>query len=151
MEHDGPLKLSTGIAYLDVEPFPRMKLMKLYYLTLQEVSKLPDIYTYKFLSRELTKHRMKIVDENRSVRAIEEKIAHGVIEELIYAAHNELKLLRIMAKWRPWENWNEEDEKNDKELLMRFAGVKSENPFHVEFEDYDLKRYDRKPRKKPVD
>ena len=34
MEHDGPLKLSTGIAYLDVEPFPRMKLMKLYYLTL---------------------------------------------------------------------------------------------------------------------
>ena len=34
MEHDGPLKLSTGIAYLDVEPFPRMKLMKLYYLAL---------------------------------------------------------------------------------------------------------------------
>ena len=34
MQHEGPLKLSTGIAYLDVEPFPRMKLMKLYYLTL---------------------------------------------------------------------------------------------------------------------
>ena len=34
MHHEGPLKLSTGIAFLDVEPFPRMKLMKLYYLTL---------------------------------------------------------------------------------------------------------------------
>ena len=34
MHHDGPLKLSTGIAFMDVEPFPRMKLMKLYYLAL---------------------------------------------------------------------------------------------------------------------
>ena len=34
MQHEGPLKLATGIAFLDVDPFPRMKLMKLYYLTL---------------------------------------------------------------------------------------------------------------------
>ena len=63
MEHDGPLKvsskfdyiagisinniafqLSTGIAFLDVEPYPRMKLMKLYYLTLEEMKELPDKY-----------------------------------------------------------------------------------------------------------
>lgn len=50
MEHDGPLKLTTGIAHLDVEPFPRMKLMKLYYLTLEELKDLPDKYGYKFLS-----------------------------------------------------------------------------------------------------
>lgn len=37
-------KLSTGIAHLDVEPFPRMKLMKLYYLTLEEIKDLPDKY-----------------------------------------------------------------------------------------------------------
>ena len=46
---------------------------------------------------------MKIVDENESIRAIEEKIAGGLVEQLIFQAHNELKLLRIMAKWRPWE------------------------------------------------
>ena len=34
MEHEGELKKSTGLAFLDVEPFPRLKLMKLYYLTL---------------------------------------------------------------------------------------------------------------------
>ena len=34
MHHEGPLKLTTGTAFLDVEPFPRMKLMKLYYLIL---------------------------------------------------------------------------------------------------------------------
>ena len=29
---------------MDVEPFPRMKLMKLYYLTLDEIKDLPDKY-----------------------------------------------------------------------------------------------------------
>ena len=29
---------------MDVEPFPRMKLMKLYYLTLEELKDLPDKY-----------------------------------------------------------------------------------------------------------
>jgi len=36
---------------------------------------------------------MKIVDENLNVRAIEEKIGRGMIEELIIQAHHELKLL----------------------------------------------------------
>jgi len=99
MKHEGPLKLSTGIAFLDVEPYPRMKLMKLYYLTLDEINGLPDEYGYKFLSRELTRFRMKTVDENISIREIENKIAAGLIEELIFQAHNELKLLRLMKKW----------------------------------------------------
>jgi NADH dehydrogenase (ubiquinone) 1 alpha subcomplex subunit 5 len=46
---------------------------------------------------------MKVVDEHRSIRAIEEKISCGLIEELIVQAHNEIKLLRIMKQWRPWE------------------------------------------------
>ena len=83
MEHDGPLKMSTGIAWLDVEPFPRMKLMKLYYLILQEISNLPDEYGYKYYCRELTRFRMKIVDEHMSIREIEEKIACGLVEQLI--------------------------------------------------------------------
>ena len=29
---------------MDVEPFPRMKLMKLYYLTIEELKDLPDKY-----------------------------------------------------------------------------------------------------------
>ena len=83
MQHEGPLKLSTGLAYLDVEPFPRMKLMKLYYLILQEIQDLPDEYGYKYYAREQTRWRMKVVDENESIRAIEEKIASGIVENLI--------------------------------------------------------------------
>ena len=88
---------------MDVEPFPRMKLMKLYYIALQELKDLPDVYGYKTLSQELTRFRMNVVDQNLSVRAIEDKIASGLIEELIFQAHNEIKLLRIMKNWKPWE------------------------------------------------
>lgn len=106
MKQEGPLKLSTGIAYLDVEPFPRMKLMKLYYLALEEQNQLPDEYGYKFLSREITRFRMKVVDENLQIRDIEDKIAGGLIEELVFQAHNEIKLLRLMKKWQPWKEFN---------------------------------------------
>ena len=109
---------------------------------------MPDIYSYKFLSRELTKHRMKIVDENMSIRAIEEKIAQGLVEQLIAQAHNELKLLRIMQKWRPWEMYMQ-DADVDKEQLLNMASFRHDNPFNVVHENYDAQRYDRKPRRKP--
>lgn len=147
MKHEGPLKLSTGIAFLDVEPYPRMKLMKLYYLTLEEINELPDEYGYKFLSRELTRFRMKTVDENLSIREIENKVAAGLIEELIFQAHNELKLLRLMKKWQPWKQFATEKE-DMKELLHNFASFRHENPFPTVFENYDTVRHDRKPRTK---
>ena len=146
MKHDGPLKLSTGIAYLDVEPFPRMKLMKLYYLNLQELRDLPDSYGYKFLSQELTRYRMKVVDDNTSIRAIEDKIASGLVEELIHDAHNEIKLMRIMKQWKPWETINTRDYEG-KEELQGFMSFKTGNPFPVAFERYDNMKHEAEPRK----
>merc|ERR1711907_41148 len=127
MQHEGPLKLSTGIAFLDVEPFPRMKLMKLYYLTLQELKDMPDNYGYKFLSQEVTRFRMKVVDETLNVRAIEDKIAGGMVEELIFQAHNEIKLLRIMKSWKPWEQLHTKDFEN-KELINDMLNFKNGDP-----------------------
>lgn len=144
MEHEGPLKLSTGIAYLDVEPFPRMKLMKLYYMTLDEIETLPDEYGYKFLSKELTRFRMQVVDETKSIREIENKIASGLIEELVYQAHNELKLLRLMKAWSPWEDLKKiQEEQGYKELLANFANFRVDNPFATHFESYDHVRQER--------
>ena len=87
-----------------------MKLMKLYYLILQEVKALPDRYSFKLLVRENTHYRMKIVDENLAIRDIEKKINHGLVEELIVQAHHELKLMRLMGKWCPWEGFEEQKE-----------------------------------------
>eukprot|EP00349_Pseudokeronopsis_sp_Brazil_P001051 CAMPEP_0202965028 /NCGR_PEP_ID=MMETSP1396-20130829/9144_1 /ASSEMBLY_ACC=CAM_ASM_000872 /TAXON_ID= /ORGANISM="Pseudokeronopsis sp., Strain Brazil" /LENGTH=156 /DNA_ID=CAMNT_0049687615 /DNA_START=175 /DNA_END=645 /DNA_ORIENTATION=- len=146
MQHEGPLKLSTGLAFMDVEPFPRMKLMKLYHLTLQEIQDLPDNYGYKFLSQELTRFRMKVVDETKSIRAIEEKIAHGIVEELIVQAHNELKLIRLMKRWKPWEGvLNEvEDEHED---ILNLLHIRYDNPFPTDFENFEATRHEKKDRK----
>lgn len=89
---------------------------------------------------------MKVVDENRSIRAIEEKISYGLIEELIYAAHNELKLIRIMKNWKPWEHLNQEDE--DKEGLLNMLNITGSNPFPSPMDDETVGRHD-KPARKP--
>ena len=61
----------------------------------------------------MTRFRMKVVDENKSIRKIEEKIGFGLVEELVYQAHNELKLIRIMKNWKPWETIFDEVEEKD--------------------------------------
>ena len=121
--------------------------MKLYYLTLDEISQLPEEYGYKNLCREMTQYRMKIVDENESIRDIEEKISYGLIEELIFAAHNELKLLRIMKKWRPWEHFQRiESDPVYKEHMQNMTSFRHDNPFPTNFEEYDSMRHDKTPR-----
>ena len=98
MEHEGPLKMTTGLSMMDVEPFPRLKLMKLYYMAMQEYKHLPDSYSYKHVSEELTKYRMEVVDQTKNVKEIEQTIAGGMVEDLVMQAHNELKLLKILKR-----------------------------------------------------
>lgn len=58
---------------------------------------------------------MEIVDQNKNIRTIEELIGHGTIEELIIAAHNELRLLWLMKRIKPWEV--QVDEEKDDEFM----------------------------------
>lgn len=88
---------------------------------------------------------MKTVDENRSIRAIEEKVAAGLVEELIYQAHNELKLIRIMKNWKPWENLYSEIE--EKEAMLNLMNIRNDNPFPVVNETYENIRNNRPARK----
>lgn len=104
-----------------------------------------EMIGYKFLSQELTRFRMKTVDENKSIRKIEEIIASGMVEELIYAAHNELKLIRIMKNWKPWEHLY--GEVQDKEMFMNMLNVKADNPFPSPIDNFEAQRHDKPPRK----
>lgn len=113
-----------------------MKLMKLYYLCLQELKDIPDDYGYKFLSQEMTRFRMTVVDETMSIRAIEEKIASGLIEELIHQAHNEIKLLKIMKSWKPWETIGTRDFEG-KEELQNMLNFTRANPFPATNERFE--------------
>ena len=80
------------------------------------------------------------MDEIKSIRGIEEKIGMGLIEELIFAAHNELKLVRIMKHWKPWEHVFEEVE--DKEGMLNLINLRADNPFPTPNETYDNIRHD---------
>ena len=42
LKHEGTIKQTTGLAFIDPEAFPRLKLMRLYYLTLDVCRDLPD-------------------------------------------------------------------------------------------------------------
>ena len=97
---------------------------------------MPDAYGYKTLCFEFTKFRMKQVDENLSVRAIEEKISAGLVEELIYQAHNEIKLLRIMKNWKPWE-YLQSDDYEGKEQLNAMLNFTGGDPMAQTYERYD--------------
>lgn len=88
---------------------------------------------------------MKVVDDNKSIRAIEEKVASGLIEELIYQAHNELKLIRLMKSWKPWEYLNSEI--GEKELETQMANIRIDNPFPGMSERYDDMRHNRPERR----
>ena len=83
---------------------------------------------------------MTVVDEHLSIRAIEDKIASGLVEELIIQAHNEVKLLKIMKNWKPWEFLLTRDSDFSEDLrdTMNFSNG---NPFPVVFERYDTTKH----------
>lgn len=87
---------------------------------------------------------MKVVDETRNIREIEEKVGYGMIEELIIQAHGELKLLQIMKHWKPWEYLSSEIE--DKEEMLNLLNLRHDNPFPTVEEHYEAMRHDRPPR-----
>jgi hypothetical protein len=97
---------------------------------------MPDDYGYKFLCQEMTRFRMTVVDETMSIRAIEDKIAGGLIEELIHQAHNEIKLLKIMKSWKPWEQLHTRDFEEKEELQQMLAFTRA-NPFPANYENFE--------------
>lgn len=70
------------------------------------------------MSRELTKYRMLVVDKCTKIRDIEEILQAGIVEELIWNAHNELKLLRIMKEWQPWDYLFNPEEQAEFEKML---------------------------------
>jgi hypothetical protein len=74
---------------------------------------------------------MKIVDEHTNIEEIENLINQGYVENLIEAAHNELKLIRIAKSIKLWEL--EELKTPSTELLEQ---LKKDASFHANNANY---------------
>ncbi|KAG4303485.1 hypothetical protein PCANB_000154 [Pneumocystis canis] len=97
-------KLGTGLTGIDTHPDPRPVLLKTYEQTLEVLSSMPNHSVYRQATETLTKRRQTIVQENSKIEDIENKIASGLIEEVILQAEDELNLAKKMLKWKSWED-----------------------------------------------
>ncbi|DAZ97193.1 TPA: hypothetical protein N0F65_003824 [Lagenidium giganteum] len=89
-------KTSTGIVGLPVNPNARQDLVKIYQRTLQEIQTLPnEAANYKQAVEQITKYRLKVVEENTDEAVIEREINCGQLEELIEQAEDELSVIPV--------------------------------------------------------
>ncbi|KAI9588295.1 NADH dehydrogenase [ubiquinone] 1 alpha subcomplex subunit 5 [Glossina fuscipes] len=97
------VKASTGLTGLAVAVNPHHTLNALYGKILRAVAKMPDDAAYRKYTEQIIKERVKAVEGNKDVIALEKVIGCGQVEELIVQAENELVLARKMLGWKPWE------------------------------------------------
>ncbi|CAI2190481.1 9579_t:CDS:2, partial [Funneliformis geosporum] len=96
-------KATTGIFGLAVHPNPRTHLIKTYKQTLSALTHIPPTAIYRQATEALTQKRLEIVESTTNIQEIEEKAGAGQIEEVIWQAEDELKLVAKMEEWKPWE------------------------------------------------
>lgn len=98
------MKASTGIAGLDVVPNAREVLIGLYNKYLAELQVIEPTSPYRKLVENMTRERLRIVEENEDIAKIEELIDNGQVEELIQEAMEDIKEVPWWAEHKPWED-----------------------------------------------
>jgi NADH dehydrogenase (ubiquinone) 1 alpha subcomplex subunit 5 len=99
-----PVKTTTGIAGLAVEPNARQILEELYNETMYELQKFPADLPYRSTVESYTKYRLGIVRSTEDIYTIEQTIDAGQIEELITVARGELKLIDYLFSTKYWND-----------------------------------------------
>ncbi|GAA5827262.1 hypothetical protein JCM11251_001198 [Rhodosporidiobolus azoricus] len=106
-------KLSTGITGIAVHPEPLPALIHNYQSTLSLLEKIPAGAVYRQSAEAITKERLAAVEQlggegsEAEIEAVEQKIGHGSVEELIMQAEDELKLAGKAIEWKVWEELEE--------------------------------------------
>eukprot|EP00013_Stygamoeba_regulata_P024917 CAMPEP_0177663812 /NCGR_PEP_ID=MMETSP0447-20121125/20128_1 /TAXON_ID=0 /ORGANISM="Stygamoeba regulata, Strain BSH-02190019" /LENGTH=197 /DNA_ID=CAMNT_0019169679 /DNA_START=52 /DNA_END=645 /DNA_ORIENTATION=+ len=96
-------KKTTGIVGLPVVTNAREVLLSCYQRTLDMLEPLPEKYGYRISVDKLTRHRMSVL-EKFSVDAEAEKELGLQLEEAIEHAEDEMFLIGMVAKEKPWIN-----------------------------------------------
>jgi hypothetical protein len=150
MKHKGKLKYTTGVFLIDVEPFPRLKIMMLCDIALNYLRKIPDSHDYKHLCFNHIKYIMRVVDENESIIDIESKIANiNKAEDIIMMMHTQILLLKKIVRERAWEFIEADKKKTDfKEDFFMAAAFRDigKHPFPGPVENTKYRKNERPER-----
>eukprot|EP01017_Pseudomicrothorax_dubius_P023029 TRINITY_DN2474_c0_g2_i2.p1 TRINITY_DN2474_c0_g2~~TRINITY_DN2474_c0_g2_i2.p1 ORF type:complete len:214 (+),score=50.52 TRINITY_DN2474_c0_g2_i2:130-771(+) len=128
------LKYASGYALLDIEPFPRSKIMKLCYLILDKIKDIPEDAMYRLYQEEKIKYIMNLTDKTEDIRELEAALGHDSVEMFIQALHSDYELVDLMKDVKPWEP------RPDNDGVYKFSKVRRE------YEKYGKQM---KPRREP--
>ena len=107
LRHKGELKYSMGLFYMDVEPFPRLKVMMICHVILNLLQEFDNTFLYKFAVKESIKFIMEVVDQNEVLVDIENAlIKFESLENLICKLDDEVTLLRWFLKDNHYKKMN---------------------------------------------
>ena len=99
----GVLKKATGLTGLAVATDAHKTLSVLYNKILKTLQKMPNDAAYRKNTEVIINERLAVIQSDKTVAGVEQKINCGQIEEVILQAERELSLSRQMLQWKPWE------------------------------------------------
>ncbi|KAG8930260.1 hypothetical protein FRC03_008774 [Tulasnella sp. 419] len=98
------VKATTGITGLEVHPNPLPALQSTFKETLSLLEAIPSSSVYRQGVEAITNHKLKVVENSQGdVKAVENQLGEGQIEEVLQVAKIELNLVGKMIEWKAWE------------------------------------------------
>jgi NADH dehydrogenase (ubiquinone) 1 alpha subcomplex subunit 5 len=113
-------KTSTGLVGLAVDPNGRENLQAISQKVLDAAKKLPAGIEYRNHLEQWFNYLKKVATEKTDIKAIEDEVDLGQIEELIEIGKSELELVHYYAENKAWE-LVEEAQKDANELVDHLA------------------------------
>jgi len=98
-----PIKDSTGLTGLAVEPNWKEELIKLYNQLLRDLELLPENTMWRQLLEKITRYRLKIVEQEDDWLKVEELIKGGPVELLIQQAKHDIDNVPRLLRLKPWD------------------------------------------------
>ena len=106
---DQKVKAHSGYASLEVEPFPRMRIMELGLMILEQLRrKIPSHAMYRVYTEEKMKYYMELTHQTPNVMELEARLGEESVEYFIEKLAYELQLVDLMVEFKPWERGDEE-------------------------------------------
>ena len=108
---DRPVKNNTTYAFLDVEPFPRFKIMELSLFILESLKiDIPADAICRIYLEEMVKYTMEIVHKTEDVRELEAILGFDDIELFLEEYSHNLTIIEAIRKEKMWINTPISDE-----------------------------------------